>query len=338
MAAYSWEQNLFDSFYATTPFFTLFLFFSLLDSNFPIQRIEKIFVGFGIMYIGLFIFQFLNPNYVYFGNPYVNDNLGINRIVFPGGGLFIITTFYALIRFSDKTKNNNNNFLWLIFFIICGIVILLQVTRQMILAYLLISVYHFSRHLKLKQKILVSVSMILIISLIYFYNDELKIQITDVSYNLVSKTESNFSSGIEEYVRYVSASFFIKDFSPNLISRIFGNGVPRYGVSDYGSYYEYLNTKFYYMGDVGIIGFYAMFGLIGVISILLIFYKSFTIRLPERFYYVKYYIWYLLITSLTSDAIFHFYYLGATAIALFIYQTVVFRNKPILLNEKWRGK
>src|SRR5690606_9710578 len=125
------------------------------------------------------------------------------------------------------------------------------------------------------------------------------------------------------YIRVLAGGYFITDFSPNPLSRILGNGAPNWGVSDYGVFIKNLaDRREYFLSDVGIIGMYAMFGILAVIGYIQIWVKSITIPLPKEYYYLKYYLWYLLITSLTWYSVYHYSYLISTVFVLYSYQVI----------------
>lgn len=137
------------------------------------------------------------------------------------------------------------------------------------------------------------------------------------------------------YIRVLAGEYFIKDFSPNNWSYIFGNGAPNWGVSSYGQFVESLAMeKDYFMSDVGIIAVYAMFGVFAILGFLLIWYKSFTIKVPAKYAYVKYYLWYILFTSVTWYSVYHYHYLVATIFAIYIYQTALDVQKREMLAKK----
>ncbi|MEJ0106418.1 MAG: hypothetical protein WDO19_29450 [Bacteroidota bacterium] len=114
----------------------------------------------------------------------------------------------------------------------------------------------------------------------------------------------------------------MKNFSPSTINMILGNGAPYGDQSDLSKKEKYLQTLGYYLTDVGIIAVYVMFGIIAVVGFLLIFIKSFTLPLPPRYQYLKYYIWMLLFTSLTSDCLYGDKCLITNVFALYCFQVV----------------
>ena len=65
-----------------------------------------------------------------------------------------------------------------------------------------------------------------------------------------------------------------------------------------------------------------MFGVLAILAYFLIFIKSFVIPLPEQFQYLKYYLWFMLLTSLTWYTTYHYHYLIITVYVLYMYQAV----------------
>src|SRR5690606_12516262 len=93
-------------------------------------------------------------------------------------------------------------------------------------------------------------------------------------------------------------------------------------------------TQEYFLSDVGIIAVYVMFGVLALIAYLLIWLKSFTIPLPEEFQYLKYYLWFMLFTSLTWYTTYHYHYLIITVYVLYIYQSVYLKQEKGKIQSK----
>lgn len=313
----TWGQSLYNSLKALMPYTIWTFFFFLLRFKISINRLEKIMLFYGLLYVVLFAFQFINIDIVYFGGHDEFMTRGIKRIIFPGGGVFIFIVFMAL---SKLKTNQNKRWLWILI-IILGIVIpFLQLIRQFIIVILLIYFYHFYGKSKWYIKLTVT-SVIIILGTILFNQENLMID------GLKQSTHNDFGSGIE-YIRLRSALYFINDFSPNILNQFFGNGATIKNASNYGNFVNSLSIeKGYYLDDLGIIGFYTLFGILAVIAYIIIWYKSFKIPLSDRFYYLKYYLWFLLFTSLTSYNIFNYNFLITNVIVLYIYQCVITQTK-----------
>ncbi len=321
MAGLYWEQSLLNSFIATAPYLIFFFFFYLLHIKFPIITLEKIIVIYGVLYILLYVFEFINSPTVYFGKPLWGDEFvesrGIIRIIFPGGGVFILTTFLSINKLTSQKKNR---WFWLLLTLAGLIIPVLQVTRQFIAGILLIFLYHAIRTFSLSKKVLIFI--VFIAAFLFLQQSNLPI-----IKGLIEATQRDANLG-GDYIRVLAGEYFLTDFAPNRITQFFGNGVPYYGVSNFGFYVDFLGvTHEYFLSDVGIIAVYAMFGIPAIIAYLLIWFKSFTIPLPKEYQYLKYYLWFMLLTSLTWYTTYHYHYLVVTVYVLYMYQSIYLSRK-----------
>ena len=311
-----WDQDILDSLIVTAPFLIFMLFFYLKRIRFPVEVLERIIIIYGVLYILLYFFQFAQGPAVYFGKPLWGDEFqeirGVTRIIFPGGGIFVLMTFVALNKFTSEKKYRG---LWLLLIILGLIIPLMQVTRQFILGIFLIYLYHVIRNFTISQKTLIFGALIvLFFSLQYIHHP-----IID---GLLESTQTDIRSG-GNYIRVLAGEYFLTDFSPNTITQIFGNGVPYFGESNYAFFVTELGeTHEFFLSDVGIIAVYAMFGVPAIIGFIIIWVKSFTIPLPKEYQYLKYYLWLVLFTSLTWYSTYHYHYLLVTVFVLYMYQSI----------------
>jgi len=285
----------------------------LLHVKYPIEKLEKMLLIYGTLYIILYFFQLAHSNSVYFGfDEEFQESRGITRIIFPGGSVFFISVFIALNRFNLKSKYK---IVWLAF-LIAGILIpILQVTRQLILFVLIIYTYHVSKKIQTRSKVM----LVILITGITIYLTKSNIPVVQGIKD--AQLETN-SEGLEN-IRIKAAKYFINDLAPNNINKFLGNGVPHGEKSKYNIYTTILaDTKGYYLSDVGIVGIYIMFGIIAVLGYCLIWIRSFTIRLPEKYIYLKYYLWFLLFTCLTSNTVYGEGYLITNVLAIYSYQSI----------------
>ena len=294
MAYTYWDQSFLTSLKSTIPAMQWVFFFYLYHKKVPVKMIEDIVLIYGVLYIALFLYQFTHSGTVYFGwqEEFVEDR-GIVRVNFPGTGIFFLSNFIALNRFTKEKSNR----MFMGAFVLAGFaVMVLQVTRQYIAILLFIYLFHFIRNINIIKKVIV-------MSLF-----GIAIYIALISDNPISKglleEQKKTASEKSEYVRIRAGEYFLTDISPSFMPRIFGNGVPYAEESELSRTIKYKESVGYYLTDVGIIAVYAMFGLIAVVGFLMIFVKSFTLKLPPRYQYLKYYLWMLLFTCLTSDSVY----------------------------------
>ena len=316
MSYFSWGQS-FNYSISVLPCLILLVFFYLLEKKIPLIIIEYIVLFYGFLYILLFFYQFTHSDTVYFGfRDEFEEDRGIIRILFPGAGVFYLGYFIALNRVSEK-----NWLRWfLLTFLILGIIVtVLQVTRQSIAFILIITVFHFIRKASLFKKI--AITVVFGASLIFAINSD-----NPISRGLVETQKETVSAG-DKYIRISSGNYYLNDFSPNLLSRIFGNGMPN-NTSAYGKFTSSLEINYgYYLTDVGFIGVYALFGVFAVLGYLIIIVKSLLMTLPERFVYLKYYILLLGITCLTTDALYSIHFMITNVFVFYGFQYLYEENK-----------
>lgn len=312
MANYSWNQTYTDSIKGTSPLILWVLFFYLIRHKIPIKFIENTALIYGIIYLFLYFFQFVNSSKVLFGySEEFSDSRGIIRIVFPGGGLFFLSFFLALTKLKSE---KSFNWLWIIYFLISLVCIIMQTTQQYNMAIFIIIIFHLLRESNVIKKTL---TILTLLGLFFVINNTNNI----LSKSIKSSNSEHFDDG-KDYIRILSGTYFLTEFSPNNVSRIFGNGVPKGVKSSYGRFNlnELQKSRGFHLSDVGLIAVYAMFGIFAVFGFIIIWIKSFTIPLPPNYYYLKYYLWFLLITCLTSYTIYDTNFLIANVFALYCYQ------------------
>ncbi len=315
MAYASWGQSYADSLVVITPYMIWAFFFYLLHARVPVKTIEKITLFYGAVYALLYFYQLLHANTIIFGRSLYGDEFtvdrGIVRIIFPGGGIFVLATFVALNKLTTQKKGR---LLWAAFVVIGIVIPVLQVTRMFIASVMFIYLLHFLQNQNVYRKLIVLV--IFAGALIYVANSDIT-----VVKGLKEASADDASAG-SKYVRVQAADYFLRQFSPNTMTRIFGNGAPYYAHSYYGKTIERINDKGYFLEDVGIVAEYAMFGILPIIALLIIWYRTFTIKIPVQYRYTKYYLWYMLFTCLTTYYIYYPYYLISTVFALYIFQEI----------------
>lgn len=313
LAYISWEQSLMLSIKATIPYLLWIFFFYLLHIKLPVKTIEKIILIYGVIYILLYFYQFTHSQTMFFGwEDNYDDSRGIVRIVLAGGGIFFLFSFMALNKLTTQKKSRA---LWLIFSILGIIIPIMQATRQFIVGVLIMYLFHFIKDLKFYK---IVIAIVFFIGLLFYISKS-----NNAIIKGIIEAQKETSQQGNDYIRVLAGTYFITDFSPNNISKVLGNGVPAGLDSYYGQFVADLTqTRKFYLADVGLIAMYAMFGVLAIFAYILIWVRSVTLPLPREYYYLKYYLWFLLVTSLTSLSVYHPHYLISTVFALYIYQTI----------------
>jgi hypothetical protein len=325
MAYLTWGQPIRDTMIETVPHFIWILIFLLIHYRISIRAIESIVLCLGILYVLLYFFQLANSPTVLFGKSLWGDEFtvdrNVTRIIFPAAGVFILSVFISI---SKLTTQKRFRWFWLIMVVLGVVIPIMQVTRQFTAGILLFYLVHFIRGRNILAKGVVFLAFFIALFIALEYSKNPMIQ------GMVAAQQRDLNLG-SDYIRVQAGKFFLTEFSPTPVNRFLGNGVPNYGFSSYGKYVEKLAvTKGYFLSDVGIIAVYAMFGILAVIGFVLIWIKSFTIKVPPKYVYVKYYLWYLLFTSLTWFSLYSFHYLISTVFVLYIYHVIKQRTVQII--------
>ncbi|MGY6741087.1 MAG: hypothetical protein ACXIUQ_00015 [Cecembia sp.] len=314
MALIYWDQSIPQSIRATATSLIYPLFFLLLQFKVKTKTIEQVIIALGAVYVLLYTFQFMFPSKAYFGyalgateGEYANEGRGINRIIFPGAGVFWLAVFISISKITTQAKIAYH---YLAMAVLGLIVPLLQVIRQLVAFVVVLYTFHFGTQFSLAKKVL----FISIFIGAGFYILSLDLPFIKA---LEETTQRDTQLG-SDYIRVVAGKYFLFDFSEDIILQIFGNGFAHYN-SNYGRAIERLTQDGLFLEDIGIIGLYVQAGIFAVLAWLLIFYKSFTISIPKEYIYCKYYLWMILATSLTSGSIFNIHYTFSSVVVLYIF-------------------
>ncbi|TLV03223.1 hypothetical protein FEN17_06325 [Dyadobacter luticola] len=307
-----WDQSLVNS-VSIIPYITWFVFLYLDHIEYDLEKIEKIVIIYGFLYLVLFFYQFYRNDTVLFGfKEEFKEDRGVIRIDFPGGGIFYLAYFIALTKITGQAARK-----WLyVLFMLLGITaVILQVTRQSILAILIITLFHFLKDASIGKKL--AVVGLFGLAVLAFFNIE-----NPIATGLADKSAETASEG-GQYIRLLAAEYFVGDFSPNIFCTIFGNGFPN-NSSNYGQFHLNLGYKYgYFLSDLGIIAFFVMFGILPVIAYAYIFIKSIFIKVPPEFIYLRYYTFLILLTSFTSDYLYSLNFLIANIFVIYGYQVMM---------------
>jgi hypothetical protein len=313
-------------FLITVPFLLWPIFFVLLKLKVPVEMIEKVIIWFGLAYIILYFFQFSNPYNVMFNLGMVEDEYresrGVIRIIFPGAGAIWLFTALALTKFTRSTSLYKP--FWAIILVLGIIIPFMQATRTYIAPTLLIYCYHFAKTLSLSKKVFIGFAFVFAALSV----SDLEIPVIE---GILEQSEEQSEDGTKD-IRVIAATYFLTEFSPSPINKILGNGMG-HERSSYGQLMKHLAQKGLFIPDIGILGIYAYFGILPVIAWIMIGYKVYTYKIPDKYIYLKYYFFYIYFGAITGSSFYHIHYLITSIFALYIFQVVVFDKKRILLDK-----
>ncbi|HCT9758124.1 TPA: hypothetical protein OUD47_005320, partial [Klebsiella pneumoniae] len=124
--------------------------------------------------------------------------------------------------------------------------------------------------------------------------------------NMVNLTLDQLTSqkSGDDNVRLLEYNYFLTNYSKNMITDIFGNGIPHFQ-SSYGLKEISIREQFsYFMSDVGYAAIFVRFGVIGLLLYLFVFVKAAFQKVDKQYIYAKLFIIYLAIANVTAAWVF----------------------------------
>ena len=306
VSSFSWGQSMFKSITSILPYLSYLLYFLLMVWKFKVEDVEKVIPVLGFLFAGAYIIAFVTYPNSLFGGIYAemhNDERGFQRIVMPGVGFLFLFSFFSISKYYRQKELK-----WLMIFFFSIILIVGTLTRSLMVgsfALLTLYILRSSRIVfKLLAIVIVSVIVILITQLEMFQN-------------MKEMTVAQFEY-YETDFRYMAARFFLTEFSPNLPSKIFGNGLS--GVDTwYGLYIQYLARRLgFYTSDIGYIGLYVVHGIVTVAGFFILIYRVIRIKVPREQIYSKYFLYFVFLVSIIVDAPFNIYWIPSIVLAAYI--------------------
>ena len=303
-SVYSWNQNLSDSIKATLPYMGYVLFFLLLVLRIKSSNAEKLIIILGCLYIILYLISFLiYPKIIIIFSETYTDERGFQRIIINGFGFLFLFSFFSLNKYLTRY-----NFLWLIVYIITCAFVVMTLTRTLITVSFILSLLYLLRKANAFHKIiaiLIFGSSFYILPNFEFYK------------SLVAETTSE-TAYIKDNIRLQAFNYYINDFSPNPVAKLFGNGQP-YKDTEYAKYVNYLEKGLgLYASDIGYAGFYVKFGVLAILAYVILIYQIIRIKVVDDYLYCKYFLYFTFIISLIIEAPFNSSFIISIMIACYI--------------------
>lgn len=286
-------QSLGVSIIAVLPYFISYSsFFLLKKTKLSVSDLEKIMLIIGLVNI-ILTFQLwaLLPNQLFGSIRSEEDGRGI-RIGIDGDIFKTFFLFYSLYRYKTNKKK-----IWLLAVIICFITVFISLTRQVMLITIVLAVLYYMKGIKLYKKIVaiaVVFASLFVIAQLPYFRDLIE----------VSERQQEREANGNENIRITATRYYIDEAQVNALTRIFGNGCYSYGNSAYGrEAYRQQYMTLCFPSDVGLVSIYYLFGVLAIIGMGLIIIKTVRIKIPERYEYMEYVIYYIMLASIASGSV-----------------------------------
>ncbi len=319
-ATVSWGQSVPASILGIAPVLIYILFFLLIVWKFNEQMTERLILILGFAYIIVFLISFVVYPTVYFGktDEFASER-GFQRLTINGIGFLFLLNFYSINKYLSERKP-----LWLLLFFLCIVCTIMSLTRTYIIFLVIFSGIFILRKSSNTIRIaalVVAAGLFVIITRMSFY----KI--------LMDQTNSQVSDANDD-VRVRALNYYVKDFSPNVISKILGNGQP-YINTGYSRFVTRLETDFgYFVADIGYVGFYTLYGVLAILSYIILIYKTYKTKVSDNVLFTKYYLAFVFTISIIIDAPFNTSFIPSIAIACYALSTAPQPLKTIYYSKR----
>lgn len=323
MAALYQNQSLGISVMAALPYLFGYLsFLVFMKSGLSEKQILCIISGMLCCSIFIYAVNYATFPFMVFGNidaDNVDSSRGVLRIGVKYVELHMLAVFYSINQWLLHKEKK-----WFLAMVICGLMIVLSVTRQIIAVTAMLSGLFLLNRLRLYQKI---IFIILVIMSTMYVLPEIPIYKALVE-NTQVQAERNEN---EDDIRIRAAQYYMNEYQTNNMTRIFGNGIPSIGNSTWGNKFEQdTRHEGYYSSDIGWIGYYWHFGLISVLGVLFLLLNSAIKKKTFNHEYLTYQCYAIILLSILSAQILIYYQVINFMMVLYlIYGT---HRKEVTLN------
>ncbi len=259
-----WNQSVISTVKASIVLsYGLFLFLVLHKWQYSTKALMSVLTFLSVVWVILEIGQqFTYPTFWFSGrflqNNSVNERMGIWRFYIWGVDVVMISFSYWLFRCIDLTKKTNKNMVKSVLIAILLMAgLLCYGSRKHIFATLAILAYSVLTVKGKRKYVYVCIALLLLLFLFETFF---------AGYAEMSERANEAQGEGEDFIRYISAQYFLFDFSNSPLYPLWGAGLEGEGSLLKGQL-ERLADYGLYQADVGIIGYYSKFGLLGVSAI-----------------------------------------------------------------------
>jgi hypothetical protein len=301
------EQKFMLTLFAQRALYYYLLYFLLHQLRFHPGDLQKIIIFFGLVYVGLYLIQVvLYPNVIF--DAYVRQDRGTIRIYLPGSGFMAATFYIVLQRFL-----RSNKFIYLIISLLILSIYVMTGGRQSLAIVIFVTILFILIDTRVRSRILlIFLGMIAAMAIFFMFQQ--------IFLELFTTSKEHMAMG-DEYIRIRAARYYLTDFFKTPVAYITGNGM-YYPHSQYGRLI-FLNSLVhnYHLGDIGLIGNYAMYGIFFVLGVFIICIRSMRMKISSEHTYIKYMFLGVILSLFTSGGFGDPAFISFIIIILFLIDT-----------------
>ena len=209
----------------------------------------------------------------------------------PGMSLVGIGLFYSL------NKLLLGNYKYLPFVVLAVVVMMLFGFRTLLFFSILFSIWMIVKINGFSYRLIVGIIVLLII----IWGFSLTTFGQETFAAMLERQENDQNFGNKDYIRYTTLFYYYSQHFSNFIEFLLGSGIPnRLIISNYGRYYDNLESFGIHYYDWGILGMSWMMGLMSLIAMVWYSVKAFFTKVPRNKLYLTLWFGYLLACGFTS--------------------------------------
>ncbi len=326
-ALLSWDQPVITTLIASLPYLGYFFYYFLVTYKPDINKLEKLIVNLGLFCVFLSVIAVLIYPTILYGANKEDENIterGFARITIGCSGFIFLAFFLCINKFKTYRKSK-----WILIILTLLIGIFLNLSRQAIIGSLLIVTIYGLIQIKNNFKRILLIAGVFAGTFLFLNLSFVK-KLIEIS--------QDQSQNYKDNIRVLSGKYFLTNFSPDLLTTVFGNGEAALNKSSYGNKMADLKDGGFYQSDVGFIGLYSKFGIVAILAWVFIFIRMITLKLKPEYFYVKLYLFLNLVTGFTSSQIFNIDYMPSICIALYIAEFTQKSSRPRNVETAVSGK
>ena len=216
---------------------------------------------------------------------------GVMRIRVPGGMITYFWGFWSLGKYIKSKRK-----IYMLFFLISLLQSILEVSRQHIIVYFVLSMLLLLYNSSLIKKCILVGSIFMVYN---FVLPHIRIYQMLMDYTELQKEKTD---DFRENVRVGAAIYYIKDFHQSAYTILMGNG-RAHSESTYGIRMERIMYNLgYILADIGFVGIYIYFGIVGILFYLYLLYWTFKQKESLEYKGIQYFVFFLYLTNIISNA------------------------------------
>lgn len=285
-----WGQSPILTFRASSFIFFIIYYFVLKKIKPSHEDIVGVIFFFASLYSILWLIAFFAAPEVVFGNlENLDDNRGMFRVLQLHSFDFVCLLFFYLL-----VNRQKKNLLYTLLAILCFLMTIFTLSRMYIGAMVLVAGTYLLR--KRPFVLVLFVAGIMLVPSKYTFDSE-------IFNSLFQLTKAQVEDSRDDtYLIRSEYRDFGKLYGFHIPTFLFGNGIPHVE-SGYGQIEESYKEQYSFnRSDAGYVGQYVSFGIVGLLCLLAILWGVIKQKVPDSFVYLKLFVFYLFIVSLTSNS------------------------------------